>query len=105
MESFTEEEIDKKLKDFIGLLQDSNTTSNKHTEIDKFCQLMISQRKFILKPMQVDFLYEGNEDAKVLGLCQFAGRRKGLEKTVKRSCISALAMIYELVTKSGTPLL
>jgi len=101
MESFTEEVIDKKLKDFVNLLQDSNSTSNKHAEINKFCQFMITQKEFLLNSAQVDFLYEGNEDAKVMGLCKFAGRKRYTEKIIKRSCISALTMIYELTNKSS----
>eukprot|EP01022_Parablepharisma_sp_SALTPOND_P028388 TRINITY_DN70892_c1_g1_i1.p1 TRINITY_DN70892_c1_g1~~TRINITY_DN70892_c1_g1_i1.p1 ORF type:complete len:1387 (-),score=162.12 TRINITY_DN70892_c1_g1_i1:4251-8411(-) len=99
---YSEHEVDHKIKKFVDLLQESNTTSKKFEEIEKFQNFMLSRKNFLLTDSQIDLLYEGNEEENLVGLCQFAGRKKYLEKYVKRSSISALMMIYKLMTESGT---
>jgi len=99
-EPYSEHEVDTKIKGFVNLLQESNTTSNKFEAIDKFCDFMCSKKLFSLNESQIDLLFEGNEEG-IVGLCQFAGRKKYLGRNVKRSSIAALTMIYKLMTKSG----
>lgn len=97
---YSEHEVETQIKNFVNLLQVSNTTSNKFEAINKFCTFMCSKRLFLLNEAQIDLLFEGNEDG-VVGLCQFAGRKQYLGKTVKRSSIAALTMIYKLMTQAG----
>ena len=94
-------EVDKKIKDFVDLLQESNTADKKFEKIEEYQNFMLSRKKFLLNPAQIDYLFEGSEEEKIVGLCQFAGRKKYLEKYVKRSSISALKMIYKLITESS----
>ena len=97
---YSEQEVDSELNSFIDLLQESNTTSNKFEAIDKFCNFMLSKKLFLLTESQADLLFEGN-DAGLLGLCQYAGRRKSFVNGVKRSSIAALTMILKLLTESS----
>ncbi len=99
---YTEHEVDQEIKRFVKLLQESDTTSNKYEKIENFQNFMLSRKHFLLNESQIDLLYEGNEEEGVVGLCQFAGRKKYLEKNVKRSSVAALMMIYKLMTASGT---
>jgi hypothetical protein len=97
----SEPEVEVKVKAFVDMLQESNTTSAKFAEIDKFMSFVLSRKQFVMSATQLDYMLEGNEDENVLGLCQYAGREKYLGKTVKRSSISALTLIYKLMAESS----
>lgn len=102
---FTTQEADQKIKQFVDLLQESNKTSEKFVEIQKFQELLLNKGQFNLTSSQIEYLLEGNDEENIVGLCQFAGRKQYLEGSVKRSSIAALMMIHALLTDPSNKIL
>jgi len=98
-------EVERKIKEIVNLLQESNSASEKFKKIEEYEKFILSRKQFRLTESQIDYLFEGNEEENIQGLCQFAGRKQYMQKQVKRSSISALNMIYTLLTQSGNFLL
>ncbi|MDR3547987.1 MAG: hypothetical protein P4M11_06950 [Candidatus Pacebacteria bacterium] len=102
VQPYTVHQVEDEIRHIVDLLQDSDTTSAKYDKIEEFVKLIYSPKQFLMTAMQIDYLFEGNEDTdnikeQKIGMCHFAGRG-----TAKRSYIYALKLIYRLLAESGT---
>ena len=87
------------LMGFLERIQPTNSKKRKYEEIDKMSEFLL-KKNVNLTDTQMEAVFEGIEEKRMVGLCQITGKLKYMKQYIKRSAIASLTLIHKLLTRS-----